>query len=51
MFTGKILPKMAQHGLTFGEHCIDLVPYSRKFFHSVQSLLERDKKQLIWRIL
>jgi hypothetical protein len=24
MFTGKILPKMAPHGLTFGEHCVDL---------------------------
>jgi hypothetical protein len=24
MFTTKILPKMAQHGLTFGEHCVDL---------------------------
>jgi hypothetical protein len=23
MFTGKILPKMAPHGLTFGEHCVD----------------------------
>jgi hypothetical protein len=32
MFTGKILPKMALHGLTFGEHCVDLVPYSRKPF-------------------
>ena len=21
MFTGKILPKMAPHGLAFGEHC------------------------------
>jgi hypothetical protein len=25
MFTGKILRKMAPHGLTFGEHCVDLV--------------------------
>jgi hypothetical protein len=24
MFTGKILTKMALHGLTFGEHCVDL---------------------------
>jgi hypothetical protein len=24
MFTGKILTKMAPHGLTFGEHCVDL---------------------------
>jgi hypothetical protein len=24
MFTGKILTKMAPHGLTFGEHCGDL---------------------------
>jgi len=24
MFTTKILPKMAPHGLTFGEHCVDL---------------------------
>jgi hypothetical protein len=23
---------MAPHGLTFGEHCVDLVPYSRKPF-------------------
>jgi hypothetical protein len=32
MFTGKILPEMAPYGLTFGEHCVDLVPYSRKPF-------------------
>jgi hypothetical protein len=32
MFTGKILAKIAPHGLTFGEHGVDLVPYSRKPF-------------------
>jgi hypothetical protein len=29
MFTGKILPKMAPHGLTFGEHCVDLEKNSK----------------------
>jgi hypothetical protein len=38
MFTGKILPKMAPHGLAFGEHCVDLVPYSRKPFIKTRNL-------------
>jgi hypothetical protein len=38
MFTGKILTKMASHGLTFGEHCVDLVPYSRKPFKKTRNL-------------
>jgi len=29
MFTGKMLPKMALHGLTSGEHCVDLEKIER----------------------
>jgi hypothetical protein len=36
MFTGKILPKMAPHGLTFGEHCVDL-----EKIESISNLLKK----------
>jgi len=49
MFAAKTLQEMAPPGLTFGEHCVNLVPY--KFFSCFFNKKNNLVKALISRLL
>jgi hypothetical protein len=49
MFTTKILQKMAPHGLTFGEHCVDLEknckdvePLEKQMYSGINTMFMRN---------